>query len=1094
MLNLVYIWIAAVLLFPQVARAFDLQAPDLLPPGWRVSQTPGEPMSVETDVQGPSALTLKPIPLDHGQLRITCRVISPASGRRVWVSCTFLDGDGKVVGWRYATAATTPDHPTSLWLAANRPAVAKVASVTLGVDSGAGRVMFRELSAAAHDSAPTLNFCPNPSFEAGLPHNDKVYDWQPQWQADFSWAKGIARDGERSLCVAHSPQLAGWHSQPLPVWPFLTYRLSGWLRSKAGGRAYLAIAWFGPEGWIRNSDCSILLSGDREWIRTCVADRPPPDATSCQLFFRADGTAGQAWADALRFDVTDDWAVRLPLPDSSFENATAAWRLDGGDIYAARTSAARTGSGAVCLRAGQTLRLALPLGAAMDDDTSVWFGCWARCAAGQQASAQTCIEWLRAGAVVHLSPGPELAVQQSWQPIGVQARRPPNADAWRPVVRCVRGQVVVDDCDIEVSWPPEGGTTVGRLPEVHARLWAHLQALFPFRLLERASEAGLLAPGAALGAWQALQQALGPERVMKADADLRRAAASFAYHAGLYEQALELIRGIGSNYSTLDLKRDIALHYERWAQAKLEEQRRQQEAADLLRQASEKRGSPDALLRLGRRLAELEAWRELLEMLKPLSPATIPKPAAIRALSLRVRALLATGQLKQAGEGVQQMAKLAGGKLSGEALRVAAEYALCLPAKQRITFWLQASLPPPVPGAAYLGDDMDTNAHWPPRYGGALFIICGGAGGNCDIRGGRLWPLPVSRGTTDPGEPGRVVCTEWGNDPSWLFDPARRTRVHSWWDDRGETHPYDNRGPDLLLTIPIPRGPYRLALRSREHRVTIEDSHANVLAEAPARQKTGGYRCFIVVGPADYTVHIHKGRTLCAVLEGVFVDGPYVLEPIPNGLLSEVPGSADNVVKDYAELIRDWANCPWAASTIARARSLARRAARLQGRMASAAWVAWQTFHITSEPAAALASLRAYLEHLSATGGADALISFVDTQPAAYPVEWAIVALEKAAAIGALTTDRLEALANLYLRAGQDSRALAVLKQIARAEPTAPRLLRLAAVLIGNKRLSEARAVLERLQHEFPDTPDAVAAERMLSLIVPDVEQEVSGG
>ncbi|MFQ5352643.1 MAG: tol-pal system YbgF family protein, partial [Candidatus Binatia bacterium] len=70
----------------------------------------------------------------------------------------------------------------------------------------------------------------------------------------------------------------------------------------------------------------------------------------------------------------------------------------------------------------------------------------------------------------------------------------------------------------------------------------------------------------------------------------------------------------------------------------------------------------------------------------------------------------------------------------------------------------------------------------------------------------------------------------------------------------------------------FPAGIYQLSLYLREQRVELLAGDGHLLAAAPRREANFAYRRFVVFGPLDVTLHIVKGESLCAGLNGIFVD------------------------------------------------------------------------------------------------------------------------------------------------------------------------------------------------------------------------------
>ncbi|MEM2990809.1 MAG: tetratricopeptide repeat protein, partial [Halobacteria archaeon] len=244
---------------------------------------------------------------------------------------------------------------------------------------------------------------------------------------------------------------------------------------------------------------------------------------------------------------------------------------------------------------------------------------------------------------------------------------------------------------------------------------------------------------------------------------------------------------------------------------------------------------------------------------------------------------------------------------------------------------------PALSGVIYLGEDRTTLGNWQGSYGNAAWILCA-MYSPVDLTGGIIKPIRYDRQsgelihtrclspsgssqflrycvyTSDLGEPGRGYYAEKETtDPAALYNPLENCRRAAYWDDRGETHPHDRKGPDLLVDISIPEGVYRLALYMREHRVEITDSKKRVLVTTPRREKSESvYKCFVVFGPLDLTVHIFKDTSLCAILNGIFLDKLSPPLPLPALEIDKIAVEAPEQAlyrqgkQIYDEMVKKW--------------------------------------------------------------------------------------------------------------------------------------------------------------------------------------------
>jgi len=180
-----------------------------------------------------------------------------------------------------------------------------------------------------------------------------------------------------------------------------------------------------------------------------------------------------------------------------------------------------------------------------------------------------------------------------------------------------------------------------------------------------------------------------------------------------------------------------------------------------------------------------------------------------------------------------------------------------------------------------------------------------------NIVGGPGWPLYVRFYTTDPAEPGRrYIAAMETDDPTALFNPFTWKRRMAYWDDRGEV--YVGEGPDILVDVTFPPGKFLLSLYAREHRVTVRTLEGRVLCEVPrADTDSFRYRRFVVLGPVNLSVQLHRDQSLTTVLSGLFIDR--LVPPLPSATLAPPGGAAERfaaAVSRYEQLRRQWETDP----------------------------------------------------------------------------------------------------------------------------------------------------------------------------------------
>ncbi len=215
------------------------------------------------------------------------------------------------------------------------------------------------------------------------------------------------------------------------------------------------------------------------------------------------------------------------------------------------------------------------------------------------------------------------------------------------------------------------------------------------------------------------------------------------------------------------------------------------------------------------------------------------------------------------------------------------------------------------PNAVPLGEDRETRGRWPGAYGNDGFVLSA-MGSDADIIG-----VPGAMQYTDPAlehlsadrplaysvstfaGPDALFCNWIGatatEDNRALANPVAGLHTYSCWDDKGEEHPFDNEGPDLRVTIEIPDGWWCVSTYAvdwdwhgtwhpRQQCLVITDASQAVVAVADfAKFGAGVWHRFALRGPETYDIRIVKGRSICAVLSGLFVDRwqPLLRCPMP---------------------------------------------------------------------------------------------------------------------------------------------------------------------------------------------------------------------
>lgn len=131
------------------------------------------------------------------------------------------------------------------------------------------------------------------------------------------------------------------------------------------------------------------------------------------------------------------------------------------------------------------------------------------------------------------------------------------------------------------------------------------------------------------------------------------------------------------------------------------------------------------------------------------------------------------------------------------------------------------------------------------------------------------------------------------DDPRVLFDPVVGYRREAEWDDHGETYIKSFEGPDLWVTVAVPKGLHRVSLyffnkdghdgenRNRDYLVELK-SYQSSLDQADAAPPlaharvnnfwNGVYKKFVVRGPSAYYIKISKNNSFNTILQAVLID------------------------------------------------------------------------------------------------------------------------------------------------------------------------------------------------------------------------------
>ncbi|MBI2194719.1 MAG: hypothetical protein HYU36_22290 [Planctomycetes bacterium] len=203
------------------------------------------------------------------------------------------------------------------------------------------------------------------------------------------------------------------------------------------------------------------------------------------------------------------------------------------------------------------------------------------------------------------------------------------------------------------------------------------------------------------------------------------------------------------------------------------------------------------------------------------------------------------------------------------------------------------------PGCIYLGEDRSTRGNWPLAYGKSAYLLCG-MNYNVDFGGGPRWPLTYVFSTADAHFPVMGYVSQQKDQlDGALVNPRTRSMAYAWRDDYGESKPFENKGPDLVLSVDLPDGDWVSSLyvvdpdwaateHPRDLSIAVFSENKDLLAAARASHlEDGVYFRFAIRGGQKVIYRIFKHLSPDANLSGFFLD------PLPRRIPSPA-GQSDN--------------------------------------------------------------------------------------------------------------------------------------------------------------------------------------------------------
>ena len=901
---------------------------------------------------------------------------------------------------------------------------------------------------------------------------------------------------------------AGWASPAFPAFSGIRYTFSAWIKtSTTAGHTHLVMAWFNDQHqWLGNSDNGFFLRGLNDWLQVSVSDFPPEGAAYGRAYFRSDGNGAMAWCDDVQLSLSEETEAKILVPNASFEAVSQewpdGWEAEGdmvGAVPCARPDESLAHSGQRCVALTDAVSESAWMSPAFYLHASrrslYRFSAWVNAEELEEGEVSLGIRWEDGAGRVSEAEGDAVpAGQVGWVEVAVEAAPPEGALCGRLVLRGrdVVGTVRFDDVALRVR-PAERkvlpapavplGVAVARCYAAHVvspdRLQEHFQETFP----QAEDVERVLADVEGYVAAQ-------PEAI---DDELRWVLGILRYHAGRYAEALETLQPLHRAYSTLDLRNDLIWHYEYWAEEGKKEQERRVRLQALDDQAQAMGdGSSQEQVRTWQQVADGYYEAQAFEQ-------------AARAYQRLEQVAVAAGESDCASYAAYRMgvARCQAGDYGGaiEALKAFLQEHAESEWQAEASFWLGESLRRQgqpreaigflkplweqkptgglaqrvdrsltqcyvvlredaalveeykrlfgrlgLPGVVYLGEDLDTKGDWGGRYGTYAYVLCGMR--QYDLVGGPGWPVAYRISTSDPAEPSRRYMAEHLSDnPNALFDPSTRKRTLSYRDDRGETHPFDSQGPNLIVHLRVPPGLFVVSFYMAEHEITVQTSEGETLATLPRRNTAElKYQRFLVQGPLDLRATIWKGESLCALLPGIFLDR-FVLPTVRPPWAQETISVQEVPYENLAAYLQRVAQNPLVALTEKeRYAAAGRELNRLlesgsvsPGSEPAVAWLLFQWESVAATPHRREAAWRTYLQAMRSAHSREADQAALLGKA----VQWALnegqeglaaVGLEEQgqAAAGTLAEGEfLEKLAALYVRLGRDKEAAACYQRLA---------------------------------------------------------------
>lgn len=441
-----------------------------------------------------------------------------------------------------------------------------------------------------------FNLAPNPSFEHGGPRNRLLYkrtvdvfDWIPYWEVgEYFWAER-GRTGKRSLGISRTVKedgtwaQGGWvNDYHFPAFDGVWYQFSAWVKTtKAQGHTHLVIAWFGPKGWIKNTDNGFFLAGTCDWVQISVADIPPKGASYGRIYLRSDANPGEALFDDVKLTLANDTEAPIIVPNSSFEvvaeGMPSAWEIWPPTVRSG------VGENPQLSRTGRCFAYITDATQRASWQSQPFYldACWtytyeasvyANMDEAQSGQVRIGIEWLSSDRVISVSMSePVQAGHKGWVKLLCKAEPPTGALRGRILLLAewVKGTVRFDDVTLTIrkaNAQREETSAERKLPlsVMIAQCYTTLSRyLAPDRLKER-WETTFPDQGTVAALTREIEDYIKTNK--EVDNELRRFLGMAHYHLGNYKTSLDYLRPLYRAYDNLDVLNDAVRHYMKWAE------------------------------------------------------------------------------------------------------------------------------------------------------------------------------------------------------------------------------------------------------------------------------------------------------------------------------------------------------------------------------------------------------------------------------------------------------------------------------------------------------------------------------------------------